>query len=65
MQELIVLGVVPGTEMYIPFYYWLIAAITFFCLIALRRKIVRILYRVSARVLAHRVDYSLRHNTYL
>jgi|JI6StandDraft_1071083.scaffolds.fasta_scaffold484388_1 hypothetical protein len=65
MQELIVLGLVPGTDTYIPFYYWVIAASLVLVLFCLRYKIVLLAYRLLAKLFSLRISHSLKHKHFL
>jgi len=60
MQELVVLGLIPGTDIYIPFYFWLVAVMVVGGLFVIRHRILRAAYKTTAFLLAKRVDHTLQ-----
>ena len=60
MQELIVLGLVPGTDIYIPFYYWLITGIILVSGFCFRRLIATSVFRFATFLLGHKIEHDIK-----
>lgn len=64
MQELIVLGLVPGTDIYIPFYYWLIAGVLVVGSFWFRRLIAATVFRFATFLLGHKTEHDIKEKQF-